>query len=112
MNPELVVQRQLEAYNARDLEPFLAEYSEDVLAFRPPATEPSLAGKAAFGAFYAAERFNRPRLRAELLNRMVLCNTVIDHERNSGVREEPFDVAVVYKVVGSIIQCTWSFPAA
>jgi hypothetical protein len=112
MNPEPPVQRQLEAYNARDLERFLAEYDDAVLAFRPPAGEPALAGKAAFAAFYQAERFNRPQLHAELVNRMVFGNTVIDHERIFGVREEPFEVAVVYKVVDGLIACTWSFPAA
>jgi hypothetical protein len=31
MNPEAVVQRQLDAYNARDLARFVACYAEDVL---------------------------------------------------------------------------------
>jgi hypothetical protein len=31
------VQRQLDAYNARDLERFVAEYAEDVRVFRPPS---------------------------------------------------------------------------
>ena len=32
-NPEIIVQRQLAAYNARDLEAFVACYSEDVRVF-------------------------------------------------------------------------------
>jgi hypothetical protein len=43
---------------------------------------------------------------------MVLGSKVIDHERISGVREQPFEVAVAYKVMGGVIHCTWSFPAA
>ena len=109
MNPEAVVRRQLEAYNARDLQRFLAEYGEDIRAYRPPAAAPTLAGKKAFGEFYATQRFNRIELRAELLGRMVLGRIVIDHERISGVSERPFEVAVVYEVVDGLIQCTWTY---
>jgi len=109
MNPEDIVQRQLEAYNARDLGRFLAVYSDTVVAYRPPATEPALSGKKAFGEFYAAQRFNRPELHAELLDRMVLGRIVIDHERISGVGEHAFEVAVVYEVADGLIQRTWAF---
>ena len=111
MNPETVVQRQLDAYNARDLKRFLAEYSEDVRVYRPPAAEPAITGKQAFGQFYATQRFNHVGLYAELLNRMVLGRKVIDHERISGVRGQPFEVAVVYEVVNGLIQCMWSYAA-
>ena len=36
-----VVQRQLEAYNARDLERFAATYGEGIRIYRLPALEPS-----------------------------------------------------------------------
>jgi Uncharacterized conserved protein len=111
LNPEAVVQRQLEAYNARDLERFLAEYSEDIRVCRPPAVEPTIVGKEAFGKFYATQRFNHAGLHAELVNRMVLGSKVIDHERISGVREQPFELAVVYEVINGLIQCTWSYAA-
>jgi hypothetical protein len=112
MNPEAVVRRQLDAYNARDLQRFLAEYGDDIRAYRPPSAEPVLAGKKAFGEFYATQRFNRAGLHALLLNRMVLGQTVIDHERISGVGEEPFEVAVAYEVADGLIRRTWSFAAA
>jgi len=108
---EAVVQRQFEAYNARDLERFVAVYSEDIRVYRPPAVRPAIAGKEAFAAFYATQRFNHAGLHAELLNRMVLGGKVIDHERISGVREQPFEVAVVYEVVDGLIRCTWSYAA-
>ena len=41
-----VVQAQLEAYNARDLEGFAATYSDDIKIYRMPATEPAIIGKA------------------------------------------------------------------
>jgi hypothetical protein len=109
VSPEAVVQRQLDAYNARDLSRFLAEYSEDVRVYRPPASEAAIVGKRAFGAFYATQRFNHAGLHAELVNRMVLGNVVIDHERIRGVREQAFEVAVVYEVSGGLIRNTWAF---
>lgn len=109
MSAEAIVQRQLEAYNARDLERFLAEFAEDVRVYRPPAAEPAISGKRAFGEFYARERFKHPALHAELLGRMVLGAKVIDHERISGVREEPFEMVVAYQVVDGRIAVMWAF---
>jgi hypothetical protein len=112
-NPAVdVVQRQVDAYNARDLERFVAQYSDAVQVFRPPATEPSISGKARFSEYYAANRFNLPALRADILARMVLGSRVIDHERIHGVRDEPFEVAAVYDVVDGFITTVWFFPAA
>jgi len=109
MSPEAVIQRRLDAYNARDIGGFLALYSERIRVFRPPNVEPVIVGKAAFGDFYASKRFNKESLHAELLNRIVLGNKVVDHERISGVRDQPFEVAIVYEVAGGLIQCTWFY---
>jgi len=108
LDPVAVVQRQLDAYNARDLPRFLAEYSEDIRVYRLPSAEPALAGKSAFGDFYATQRFNHAGLHAELMNRMAFGNKVIDHERIVGLREQPFDVAVVYAIDRGLIVCTWA----
>ena len=105
-----IVQRQVDAYNARDLAAFVACYRDDVRVWRPPAPEPAIAGRAAFAEFYRTQRFNRPALRAQIVNRIVLGRRVIDHERISGVREEPFEIAVVYEVAGDRIAEVWTFP--
>ncbi len=111
MTPENVVQRQFEAYNARDLARFLAQYSDDIHTYRPPIMEPVIVGKIALGEFYATQRFNDAGLHAILVNRILLGNRVIDHERISGVQDMPFDVAVVYEVANGLIQRTWTFAA-
>lgn len=112
MSAEATVQRQLEAYNARDLERFLAEFADDVRVYRPPAAEPAISGKKAFAEFYATQRFNRPSLRAEVLGRMVLGNHVVDHERITGVRDAPFEVIVAYRLVDGRIAALWTFDGA
>ncbi|UXN69611.1 hypothetical protein N8A98_20700 [Devosia neptuniae] len=66
MTPLQCVQLQFEAYNARDLPRFLSAFSEDISGFRLPDMTPLLAGKAAYGDFYAKERFVHAGLRAEL----------------------------------------------
>ena len=110
MSPAEVVQRQVDAYNARDLAAFVECYHDDVRVWRPPAPEPALAGKEAFAEFYRTERFNRPALHAQIVNRIVLGRRVIDHERISGVRDAPFEIAVVYEVVDDRIAAVWAFP--
>jgi len=107
--PEDPVQRQLEAYNARDLERFVAEYTEDVEVFRPPAAEPVLAGKPAFAAHYAAHRFNLPALHARVVQRIVSGDIVVDHEEVNGIGPEPVNAVAVYKVVGDRIRAVWFF---
>jgi hypothetical protein len=109
MSPVEVVQKQLEAYNARDLERFLRCFSDDVRVFRPPNGEPVISGKPDFAAFYANQRFNRPALKAEILNRTVLGNKVFDHERIFGVQTEAMEMVVVFEVENNLITSIYSF---
>lgn len=109
MSPQEAVQQQLDAYNARDLERFIAVYADDVQVFRPPVGEPSMVGRQALADFHRTQRFNLPALRAELVNRIVLGNKVVDHERVFGIRDQPFEVAVVYAVRDGLIRSVWFF---
>ena len=109
MSPEGPVQRQLEAYNARDLERFIAEYTEDVRVFRLPGTEPVLVGKAAFSAHYAKNRFTLPLLHAEVVNRIVAGNKVVDHERITGLEAAEVEAIAVYEIEDDRIRTAWFF---
>lgn len=106
-DPAAFAQRQLEAYNARDLARFIAEYTEDVKVWRLPGTEPVLVGRAALAEHYRTKRFNLPGLHAEVVNRMVFGNKVIDQERVTGVQEAAMEVAAIYEVTPAGISQVW-----
>lgn len=106
-DPAAFAQRQLDAYNARDLDRFIAEYTDDVRVWRLNEPEPFLVGKAALAAHYAKNRFSLPRLHAELVNRMVFGNKVIDQERVTGVGDAPLEVAAIYEVTPGGIARVW-----
>ena len=108
MNPVDIVQEQLEAYNARDLDRFVATYSETIRIFRLPDTEPAIAGKTQLAETYR-NRFSSPNLHATIVNRIVLGNKVIDHERVVGIREAPIEAVAVYEVVDDLIETVWFF---
>ena len=82
----MVVQRQLDAYNAHDLRAFVATYSDSVMVYKIPETSAAISGKQKLSEFYRDSRFNLPKLHAELLHRSVVGSKVIDHERISGLR--------------------------
>lgn len=104
-----IVQSQVDAYNDRDLNRFVSAYAENILIYRMPSTEPAISGKVQLSEFYSTQRFNLPGLRAEIVNRIVLGNKVIDHERIWGIRDGPIEVAAIYEVVGGLIARAWFF---
>ena len=107
LDPAAFAQRQLDAYNARDLEKFVAEYTDDVVVFRLPGAEPILQGRQNLAEHYAKNRFNLPELHAKLVNRMTIGNKVIDHEYVTGVPDAPLDVAAIYEVTPAGICKVW-----
>ena len=68
-DPETFAQRQLDAYNARDLERFVREYTEDIEVYRLPNPTPVIVGRTALAAHYRENRFNLPELHARLVKR-------------------------------------------
>ena len=103
-----VVDRQLDAYNARDLERFAATYSADVSIYRMPSLQPAIQGQQQLRETYR-QRFASPSLHAEILSRIVMGNKVIDHERVTGIRDTPLEALAVYEVEGGLIRTVWFF---
>lgn len=103
-----VVQRQVDAYNARDLDGFVATYADAITIFRMPSAEPSISGKVQLAKVYR-DRFSAPGLHAEILARVALGNKIIDHERVPGIHAEPIEAVAVYEVCSDLIEHVWFF---
>ena len=108
MTPEAVVQRQLDAYNAHDLDALMATYAESAQQFEHPAK--LLAGGAAQIRERFAARFKEPNLHAKLINRIVAGNMVIDHEQVTRTFPEgpgKIELVAIYEVQDGKIARAW-----
>ncbi|SDM60846.1 nuclear transport factor 2 family protein [Allokutzneria albata] len=100
IDPASVVDRQLAAYNAHDLEAFLATYAEDVhLALHEGQ---SIRGRDEMRGLYA-EQFAQRLCRAEVVGRLIERGWVVDHEVAHGLDDEPRRVLVAYRVRDGLI---------
>jgi len=79
-SPEDLAQRQLNAYNLRNIDAFLEPYADDVEIYTFP-DKLQAKGKEAMRNMYTPMFENTPNLHCELVNRIVQGNNVIDHER-------------------------------
>ena len=79
-NPEYIVNEQLEVYNNRDINGFVKTYADDVMLFTFPYTL-NIEGHDALKKQYAPFFKNTPDLNAEIVNRIVIGNKVIDKEK-------------------------------
>ena len=113
LDPGTVVQRQLEAYNARDLERLLAVYAADAALYEHP--DKLLAQGAAALRERFAVRFQEPNLHAALLHRIVTGDTVIDHERVTRTFPEgpgTVELVMIYEVKSGRITRAWTMAGA
>lgn len=113
ITPEMVAQQQLDAYNARDIEAFMATYADDARIFEHPSTL-LVEGAAAVRERYAA-RFQEPNLYARLLHRIVVGNKVIDHElvtRTFPDGTGTSELVMIYEIENGKIARAWTIPGA
>ena len=106
-NIEVIVQNQLDAYNARNLSQFSQCFNDQVQVYRHPDQTLLFANKKDMLAFYESSRFNQPRLHARLVNRIVMGNKVFDHELISGLEQQDKEVVAIYQVEGLLISHVW-----
>lgn len=96
-SPVDLAQRQLNGYNARDIEAFLEPYSEDVELYRFP-DQLMGKGRSFMRSTYSRMFDNTPKLHCELVNRIVQGDTVIDRERVTGRGDTPLEATAIYKI--------------
>ncbi len=96
---EKLAQEQLDAYNNRDIEAFVLPYAENVKVFNFPS-ELLYEGREKMYDLYGRMFARTPDLHCKLVNRMILSNTVIDHEEVTITKNEPPMRAIaIYKIV-------------
>ena len=98
ITPELLVQQQLNAYNARNIEAFLEPYSDDVEIYTFPNTLISK-GKDEMRKSYTQMFAKMPNLHCELKGRIIQGNIVIDRESVSGmISNTKVEATAVYEI--------------
>lgn len=109
--PEQLAQQQLDAYNKRDIEAFLVPYSDSVAVYAFP-DKLLYKGKATMRQQYAEMFKNTPDLFCDLQKRMVLKNTVIDHEKVTFNKNQPplFAIAIYTIEKGKIAKVYFIMP--
>lgn len=108
VRPEDVVQQQLDAYNARDIDAFMACWAEDAQYYEHPDTLLA-SGKAEIRERHIT-RFKEPSLYGERIKRMALGSMVIDQEvvtRNFPQGRGTMNVIAIYEVEQGKITKAW-----
>jgi hypothetical protein len=100
--PLALVQRQLNAYNARNLEAFLEPYAEDVELYTFP-DKLLFKGKEAMRKDYAFFK-TVPDLHCEITERIVQGNTIIDKESVSGFGGKAVEATAIYQIENNKIK--------
>ncbi|VEA73501.1 Uncharacterized conserved protein [Serratia rubidaea] len=108
LRPEELVQQQLEAHNARDIDAFLACWAEDAQYYQHP-DKLLASGKAELREYHIA-LFREPSLFAERVKRIVVANQVVDQlrvTRNFPNGRGSMDVLVSYEISQGKIARAW-----
>ena len=105
--PEDIVQQQVNAYNARDIEAFLATCSPRIKIFDHPDNL-LWSGLEEMRKAYMRRFESAPHLHCEIVNRIVLGNFVIDREKITGLPDDQvINTVVIYEVQEGLIQQAW-----
>ena len=102
------VQRQLDAYNAKDIDAFMACWANDCEYYEFPSRLLAR-GHVAVRARHV-ERFEEPNLHGTLVNRIAVANVVIDQEIVSRTYPDgpgEVDVVAIYEVTDGKIAKAW-----
>lgn len=105
--PEALIQRQVEAYNAHDLDAFVACYGEAIEFRTMDGNVGPEKGLAALRKGYG-DLFKRyPTLKVKILNRIRQGAFVIDQEQAEGMGPTPITVTAIYETAQGKIIRVW-----
>lgn len=95
-------ERQLVAYNARDIDAFVVCYSEDVIAEDGMGAR-IVEGREALRARYGKMFAEYPDLACEILSRTYVGDWILHEERITGRQPTPEHVVAIYRVKDDLI---------
>lgn len=99
MTPEEIIQKQLDAYNSRDIDTFVACHAPNAQLYSFSEKEPFVKGQEQIKATYSEIFKTSPILYSKLINRMVMGNKVIDHEEITGRKGvDILELIAIYEV--------------
>ncbi|NNE33290.1 MAG: SnoaL-like domain-containing protein [Winogradskyella sp.] len=98
---EKIVQQQLEAYNARNIDAFMATYTQDVKLYNYPNTLLS-EGQSQMRKDYMSWFERNPDLKATIRKRIVIGNKVIDEEQVKA-NNRVFNAVAIYEIENGLI---------
>jgi hypothetical protein len=96
------VDRQLAAYNARDVDAFVSCYAEDAVV-EDAGGSVLMAGRDDLRREYEPFFRNHPALRARILTRIAIGDYVVDEEEITGWQALPVRAVAIYHVAGDVI---------
>jgi imidazolonepropionase-like amidohydrolase len=103
VTPEILAQQQLNAYNARNIDAFLAPYSDSVAIYSFNG-QLLMQGKDQMRKGYEGMFEKITNLHCQLVNRIVQGNVVIDQESVTGFGPQPLKAIAVYTIEKGKIQ--------
>lgn len=96
-SPLDLVERQLKAYNAKNIDAFLEPYADDVELYMFPDKMVSK-GKDAMRKDYEGMFKNIANLHCDIVGRIVQGNIIIDKESISGMGKNKFEATAIYHI--------------
>jgi hypothetical protein len=107
LTPEAVIQKQVEAYNAHDLDAFVACYGPAIEFRTLDGNVGAEKGLTALRKGYS-DLFKRfPTLKVKILNRIRQGNFVIDQQQAEGMGPSPITVTAIYETAQGKIVRVW-----
>lgn len=114
LEPQPVIQAQLDAYNRHDADGFAASYAPDAEIVELATGALLAKGTAAIRAYYEGRFQANPKLHADVLSRVLQGPFVMDQERITGVlsapggpEQPPLTAVVIYEVKDERITRAW-----
>jgi hypothetical protein len=101
-----VVQKQLDAYNSKNLEAFVAVFHPEAELYNLGNDTPIAKGTEALLALYGRLFEQSPNLRSDVVSRTVIGNKVLDYEVITGRnnQSEPMYLVAIYEVEEGLIR--------